>query len=59
MTGIQKTEWLEAECPICHQKYKYLVAYKPTTCGIFDCVREYLHRDALERIARIKNKGVG
>jgi len=36
-------EWLKAKCPICGCEYRYLIAYKPATCGSYGCVRKQLH----------------
>lgn len=39
----QKLEWHKERCPVCKQEYSYLIAFKPATCGKFDCVQAYLH----------------
>lgn len=33
-------DWLWEICPICRKRYCYLVAFKPVTCGKYDCVHE-------------------
>jgi len=45
MTNI---EWLHAVCPYCLEKYAYVAAYKPATCGKFKCVYKHLHKRAID-----------
>ncbi len=50
-------EWLEAECPICRQKYKYIKnGYRPSTCNNFECLWRYNHPKAVLRNARKGNR---
>ena len=39
-----KLKWLEARCPICGRRYRYLPNYKPSTCSNYDCVHKWIHR---------------
>ena len=39
----QELVWQKARCPHCGQEYDYVIAYKPKTCGDFDCLQKELH----------------
>lgn len=56
---MQKRKWLKAVCPICNQEYEYLSGYKPATCGKFDCLYAFHHREALDRKQRINGERNG
>ena len=57
MVEPQKTEWLEAICPICGQKYRYMHAYRPNTCNNFGCVYRYLHPELKEHLPKVYTEG--
>lgn len=40
---MTELNWLYATCPYCGEDYPYLIIYKPTTCGKFDCNHRHLH----------------
>ncbi len=36
----KQLDFLRAICPICNKQYVYMSAFKPVTCGKYDCVHE-------------------
>ena len=47
-----KLDWMTAICPICGKKYPQLPDYKPSTCGVFECVYSIANKRLEEKEAK-------
>ena len=41
MSSNKEIDWLHDICQICNDKFAYVKAWKPATCGKKDCVQKF------------------
>lgn len=52
----KQLDWQKATCPVCNKQYVYLPAFKPVTCGKYDCVKEAHKRNLIYKLEVVTNE---